>query len=74
MREKGKGTTEMEERYLPQRDKGLLLDREETDVAHRQMAVYKGTRGNPYDGMFNFDWAYELGEPKRAFDCWTSVL
>jgi hypothetical protein len=55
-------------------DTGLPLDREETDVAHRQMAVYKGTRGNPYDGMFNFDWAYELGEPKRAFDCWTSVL
>ena len=23
-------------------DKGLPLDREETDVAHRQMAVYKG--------------------------------
>ena len=28
--------------YLPQRDKGLSLDREETDVAHRQMTVYKG--------------------------------
>ena len=28
-------------------DKGLPLDREETDVAHRKMAVYKGTRGNP---------------------------
>ena len=27
-------------------DKGLPLDREETDVAHRQMAVYKGTRRN----------------------------
>jgi hypothetical protein len=25
--------------YLPQRDKGLLLDREEIDVAHRQMVV-----------------------------------
>lgn len=25
-------------------DKGLPLDREETDVAHRQMAVYKGKR------------------------------
>jgi hypothetical protein len=25
---------------------GLSLDREETDVAHRQMAVYKGKEGN----------------------------
>ena len=44
MREKGKGTTEMEERYLPQRDKGLLLDREEIDMAHRKMAVNKGKK------------------------------
>ena len=28
------------------RSQGLPLDREETDVAHRKMAVYKGTRGN----------------------------
>ena len=33
-------------RYLSQWDKGLSLDREETDVAHRQMAVYKGKEGN----------------------------
>jgi hypothetical protein len=25
--------------------KGLPLDREEADMAHRQMAVYEGTRG-----------------------------
>ena len=31
-------------------DKGLPLDREETDVAHRQMAVYKGKGGNPVLG------------------------
>ena len=31
-------------------DKGLPLDREETDVAHRQMQVYKGKRGNPMLG------------------------
>ena len=31
-------------------DKGLPLDREETDVAHRQLAVYKGTRGNAISG------------------------
>ena len=28
-----------------EQDKGLPLDREETDVAHRKMAVYKGTGG-----------------------------
>lgn len=26
--------------------RGLLLDREETAVAHRKMVVYKGKRGN----------------------------
>ena len=26
-------------------DKGLSLDRQETDVAHRKMAVYKGKGG-----------------------------
>ena len=29
------------------KDKGLPQDREERDVAHRKMAVYKGTRGSP---------------------------
>lgn len=29
------------------REKGLSLDREETDVAHRKMAVYSGKRGPP---------------------------
>jgi hypothetical protein len=33
-------------RYLPQRDKGLSLDRGETDTTHRQIAVYKGKVGN----------------------------
>lgn len=28
-------------------DKGLPLEREETEVTQRQMAVYKGRRGNP---------------------------
>ena len=37
-------------RDLHQRDKGLPLDREETDMAHRQMVVYKGKRGNPMLG------------------------
>lgn len=40
-----KGTRESEKGYLPHRRlyKGLPLDREWTDVAHRQMVV----RGNP---------------------------
>ena len=34
--------------YLSQKDKeGLHLDRGETDMAHRQMAGYKGKGGNP---------------------------
>ena len=31
-------------------DKRLPLDKEEIDVAHRQMEVYKGKRGNPVLG------------------------
>ena len=30
--------------------KRVSLDREETDVAHRQMTIYKGKRGNPVLG------------------------
>ena len=41
--EEGKG-------YLPQRDKGLPLDREVTDITNRQVAVYEGRRGNPMLG------------------------
>ena len=29
-------------KYFPQRDKGLPLDKEETDIAHWQIEVYKG--------------------------------
>ena len=36
--------------YLSQRNKGLPLEKGETDVAHRQLAVYKGKRGNPVLG------------------------
>ena len=50
MREKEKGTRERRQGYLSQRDKGLPLDREETDMPHRKMAVYKDTRGNPVLG------------------------
>lgn len=41
--EKGQG-------YLTQRDKGLSLDGEETDMPHRQMVVYKSKGGNPVLG------------------------
>ena len=43
--DKGKG-----QRYLSQRDKGLPLDREATDVAPMQMVVYKGKGVNPVIG------------------------
>jgi hypothetical protein len=44
MKEKEKGTRERGKGYLSWRDKGLPLDREETDTAHRKMAVYRGER------------------------------
>lgn len=33
--------------FVPEGDKELPLDREETDVAHRKMPIYKGKGGNP---------------------------
>ena len=45
MREKGKGA-----RDLSSEDKGLPLDREETDVVHRQIEVFNGKGGNPVLG------------------------
>jgi hypothetical protein len=47
MREIGKGTEEggEEEGVFVPWDKGLSVDREETDMAHTNMVVYKGTRG-----------------------------
>ena len=57
-------------------DKGLPLNREETDVAHRKMAVYKETKGHPpsHVWMGCLILTCYLGEPKGAFDCWASVL
>ena len=46
MKDKGKETREREEGYMSPEDKGLPLDREETDVAHRKMVVYK-SKGKP---------------------------
>lgn len=47
MKEKGKGTRETEKGNLPPRNKGLSLQREETDAVHTQMAVYKGKEEDP---------------------------
>ena len=44
--EKGKGTRRGSISLGKEQDKGLPLGREETDVAHGKMAVYKGTRGS----------------------------
>lgn len=46
MKEKGKDTSEWRGRFFLGGGKELPLDREDTDVAHRQMAVYKGKSGS----------------------------
>lgn len=38
------------ERLSVLEDKGLPLDRAETDLAHGKMAAYKSKRGNPKSG------------------------
>lgn len=45
MREKGKVTSEGGNRFA-QRDKGLSLDRDQTDMVYRQIAVYRGEKEN----------------------------
>lgn len=45
-RERGRYKGEGKKGYLPWRDKGLPVDGEETDVVHRQVAVFKGKWGN----------------------------
>lgn len=42
-----RGGRRREKGYLLQRNKGLSLDREVTDITNRQVAVYEGRRGNP---------------------------
>ena len=50
-REKGKGTRRGRGHgYLSLGDKGLPLDREETDSTQRQMVVYNSKRRNPMLG------------------------
>ena len=46
----GEGNKGERKDVFVQEDKGLPLDNEETDVAHRQMEVYKGNRGSPVLG------------------------
>lgn len=50
MREKEKEMREREEGCLSLGDKGLPLEREETNLAHRRRAVYKGKRRGPVLG------------------------
>ena len=50
MREKGKGHKGKGEGVFVSEDKGLPLDRGETDMAHRQKVVYKGKGGKPVLG------------------------
>lgn len=59
MKEKGKDTSEWRGRFFLGGGKELPLDREDTDVAHRQMAVYKGKSGSSMLGteVFNFNLA-----------------
>ena len=49
-REIGKGAREGKGVFIVKGHKGLPLDREETDVAHRQMIIYKVQRRNPILG------------------------
>jgi hypothetical protein len=52
MREKKEGTRGKRKRHLFLKwVKGLPLDREETEVAHRQIVVYKGKKGKPHVRM-----------------------
>lgn len=44
MRKRRKGPREKGKRYLPQRNERLSLDREKTNMSHRQTAGYKGKR------------------------------
>lgn len=54
-RKKGKGTKKRAEGgqvvFVQEWDKGLLLDREETHVTYRQMAVYRGKMRIPVLGQ-----------------------
>lgn len=51
-RGEGEGTRVRGQGCLSQRDKGLLLDREETGIVHRKMAVYKDKSRNLWDRMW----------------------
>lgn len=56
--------------FVPE-DKG---EREEREVAHRKLAVYKGTEETPLGRDAHFNWAWSLCDLKGAFDSWVSVL
>lgn len=75
--EKGQGTGK---NYLPPKDK-RLLDREETDVAQKQMAFYKGKGETPRLGRAGLIWHVNWGSQKgvlegaglQSFDSWALV-
>jgi hypothetical protein len=50
MGDRGEGERNKKEEagiLVPKWDKGLLLDKEETDIVHRKMEVYKGKGVSP---------------------------
>ena len=50
IKDEGDGEGNKGEVFVQKEVKGLPLDRKETDMAHRQMAIYKCKRGNPVLG------------------------
>lgn len=74
-RDKGQGIKDKDRRQRMREKEylsGTASGQREADVAHGQTAVYNGKEGNPcQDKVFYFDWACQLGQPKRAFDGWT---
>lgn len=55
--EEGEGNEGKGERvFVPEKDKGLFLGREEIDVTHKKMVICKCTKRNPcYGEVFNFN-------------------
>ena len=70
MREKGKGIVV----FAPEENNGLPLNREQTDVTHRKWFINVKGENPCKNEVFNFSWVSQLGEPKGAFGCWTSIL
>jgi len=63
-------TREMGKGYLSHRDKGLPLDREETEVTYRQMALCKRKTESSCHGV---SWLILIGQ-KGVLDGWVPIL